>query len=172
MAQAISLDSKLKAGGNAVFRLAILFASILILFSAAYAQGNTKDVYQRDSNPDFFKKLPEVNPKDLPSRELSGIVRDSRDNPVKGAIVTLTNLKTKAARSFVTKDDGRYNFDRVIKADDYEVRARFRGRDSETKKLSTYDPRAKAIMNLHFDKSIDEAETAPAPSAEAKKQKS
>ena len=158
-----------------MFRFAILFLSVFFVFTAVYAQGNTKDVYQRDSNPDFFKKLPEVNPKDLPSREMSGIVRDAYDNPVNGAIVTVTNLKTKAARSFVTKEDGRYLFDHVVKADDYEVRARFRGRNSETKKLTTYDPRNKPVMNLHFDKSIDEPEDAPAPapakSAEAKKQK-
>ena len=151
-----------------MFRYAVLLVSTLLVLSAAYAQGNTKDVYQRDSNPDFFKKLPEVNPKDLPSREMSGIVRDAYDNPVRGAIVTLTNLKTKAARSFVTKEDGRYNFDRVIKADDYEVRARFRGRNSETKKLTNYDPRNKPVMNLHFDKSIDQPEAAPAKSEEVK----
>lgn len=154
-----------------MFRFVILFLSILLMFTTAFAQGNTKDVYQRDSNPDFFKKLPEVNPKDLPSRELSGIVRDSDGNPVNGAIVALTNLKTKAARSFVTKEDGRYMFDHVVKADDYEVRARFRGRNSETKKLSTYDPRSKAVMNLHFDKSIEEPEEVPAKSEEAKKPK-
>lgn len=155
-----------------MLRSVILVVSILFLFQAAFSQGNTKDVYQRDTGPGFFKKLPEVNPKDQPSRELSGIVRDSRDNPIAGAIVTLTNLTTKAARSFVTKDDGRYSFDRVIKADDYEVRARFRGRNSETKKLTSYDPRNKAVMNLHFDKSIDEAEAAPAPQSEGKKPKS
>ena len=154
-----------------MLRYAILLISVLVAFSAAYAQGNTKDVYQRDSNPDFFKKLPEVNPKDAPSREISGIVRDAYDNPVNGAIVTLTNLKTKAARSFVTKADGRYNFDGVLKADDYEVRARFHGRNSETKKLTTYDPRYKPVMNLHFDKSIDAKEATPAKSEETKKPK-
>ncbi|MCZ2153877.1 MAG: carboxypeptidase-like regulatory domain-containing protein [Bryobacterales bacterium] len=155
-----------------MLRSVILVVSIFFLFQTAFSQGNTKDVYQRDTGPGFFKKLPEVNPKDQPSRELSGIVRDSRDNPIAGAIVTLTNLTTKAARSFVTKDDGRYSFDRVIKADDYEVRARFRGRNSETKKLTSYDPRNKAVMNLHFDKSIDEAEAAPAPQSEGKKPRS
>jgi hypothetical protein len=156
-------------GVHAVFRFTVLCIASLILLSGAFAQGNTKDVYQRETNPDFFKKLPETNPKDLPSRELTGIVRDAYDNPVKGAIVTLTNLKTKAARSFVTKEDGRYTFDRVVKADDYEVRARFRGRDSETKKLSTYDPRDKPTINLRFDKSIDKPEETGSSSASAEK---
>jgi hypothetical protein len=156
-------------GVYAVFRFAVLCLASIFVLSAAFAQGNTKDVYQRDTNPDFFKKLPETNPKDLPSRELNGIVRDAYDNPVKGAIVTLTNLKTKAARSFITKEDGRYNFDRVVKADDYEVRARFRGRDSETKKLSTYDPRDKPVLNLRFDKTIDKPEEPASPSASTAK---
>ncbi|MDZ7638802.1 MAG: carboxypeptidase-like regulatory domain-containing protein [Bryobacterales bacterium] len=153
-----------------MFRFATVLFATLFLLSAAYAQGNTKEVYQRDTNPDFFKKLPDINPKDVPNREIGGVVRDAYDNPVKGAIVTLTNMKTKAARSFVTKEDGRYAFDRVIKADDYEVRARFRGRDSDTKKLTTYDPRNKPVLNLRFDKSIDEPEEeAPSKSAAAKK---
>lgn len=135
-----------------MFRLLLLTASVFILSSGALAQGNTKDVYQRDTGPGFFKKLPEINPKDVPSRELIGIVRDENGDPLKGAIVTITNLKTKAAKSFVTKDDGRYRFDQLIKADDYEVKARFQGRDTETKSLSTYDPRDKPTLNLQFEK--------------------
>lgn len=135
-----------------MFRLLVLTASVFILSSGALAQGNTKDVYQRDTGPGFFKKLPEINPKDVPSRELIGIVRDENGDPLKGAIVTVTNLKTKAAKSFVTKDDGRYRFDQLIKADDYEVKARFQGRDTETKSLSTYDPRDKPTLNLQFEK--------------------
>lgn len=135
-----------------MFRLLLLTVTVLVISASAFSQGNTKDVYQRDTGPGFFKRMPEVNPKDVPSRELSGIVRDENDDPVKGAIVTVTNLKTKAARSFVTKEDGRYSFDQLIKADDYEVKARLQGRDTETKSLTTFDPRDKPTLNLKFEK--------------------
>ncbi len=135
-----------------MLRLLFLTISLLTLSGMLAAQGNTKDVYQRDTGPGFFKKLPEVNPKDVPSRALIGIIRDENGDPLKGAIVTITNLKTKAARSFVTKEDGRYRFDQLIKADDYEVKARFQGRDTETKSLSTFDPRDKPNINLQFEK--------------------
>ena len=135
-----------------MFRLLLLTVTVLVISASAFSQGNTKDVYQRDTGPGFFKRMPEVNPKDVPSRELSGIVRDENDDPVKGAIVTVTNLKTKAARSFVTKEDGRYSFDQLIKADDYEVKARLQGRDTETKSLTTFDPRDKPTLKLKFEK--------------------
>lgn len=136
----------------AVLRFILLAVSVSVLAFSAFGQGNTKDVYQRDSGPGFFKKVPEVNPKDVPSRELAGIVRDENDDPLAGAIVTLTNLKTKASRSFVTKDDGRYRFDQLIKADDYQVQAKMQGRVTEAKSLSTFDPREKPTLNLKFEK--------------------
>ena len=145
--------------------LSLLAASFVL---CGFAQGNAKDVYQRDTGPGFFKKLPPVNPKDVPMRELAGIVRDADDNPVKGAIVTLTNVKTKAARSFVTKDDGRYSFDRLVKADDYEVHALLKGRKTETKSLSTYDPREKPVLNLRFEEP-PKTETAESKDSAAKK---
>ncbi|MCU0228486.1 MAG: carboxypeptidase-like regulatory domain-containing protein [Bryobacterales bacterium] len=140
-------------------RVLFLVISVFVVTACASAQGNTKDVYQRETGPGFFKKLPEVNPKDVPSRELNGIVRDASGSPLKGAIVTITNLKTKAGRSFVTKDDGRYRFDLLVKADDYEVKARFQGKDTDTKTLSTFDPREKPTLNLQFEKT-------PAPAKE------
>lgn len=133
-------------------RVLFLATAVFVLALCAAAQGNTKEVYQRDTGPGFFKKLPEVNPKDVPSRALTGIVRDANGDPIKGAIVTITNLKTKAGKSFVTKEDGRYRFDLLVKADDYEVKARFQGKDTEVKTLSTFDPRDKPTLNLQFEK--------------------
>lgn len=146
----------------------LLAASILLVSAASFAQGNTKEVYQRDTGPGFFKKMPEINPKDVPSRALTGLVRDEDGEPIKGAIVTVTNLKTKAGKSFVTKADGRYQFDQLIKADDYEVKARFQGRETEAKSLSTFDPREKPVLNLQFEKapaSKSEPATAAAKSS-------
>ncbi len=142
-----------------MLRALLLTIVVLALTTFTAAQGNTKDVYQRDTGPGFFKKLPEVNPKDVPSRELSGIIRDHHGDPLKGAIVTITNLKTKSAKSFVTKDDGRYRFDLLVKADDYEVKARFQGRDTDSKTLSTYDPRDKPVLNLQFEKAPPKEKT-------------
>jgi len=140
-----------------VLRFLLLAFATTLLLSTAYAQGNTKEVYQRDTGPAFGKKLPELNPKDVPTRELAGIVRDENDDPVEGAIVHLRNVKTKAGRSFVTKKDGRYKFDQLIKSEDYEVYANRQGRATETKSLSTYDPREKPTLNLRFEKQKSQA---------------
>ena len=151
--------------------LRLLLFSFAAIFLAAplMGQGNTKDVYQRDTGPGFFKKLPNLNPKDVPSRELTGIVRDENGDPLESAIVTVTNVKTKAAKSFVTKEDGRYRFDLLIKADDYEVKAKFQGRDTETKTLSSFDPREKPTLNLLFEKEPEKKEkAAESPSKEKK----
>ena len=148
-----------------MFRSLLLTAATTLLAVASFSQGNTKDVYQRDTGPGFFKKMPEINPKDVPSRELNGIVRNEDGDPLKGAIVTVTNMKTKAGRSFVTKDDGRYRFDQLVKSDDYEVKAKLQGKETDTKSLSTYDPREKPTLNLQFQKEAPRKETAESTAA-------
>lgn len=147
-----------------MLRLTLLAVTVFMLALPMFGQGNAKDVYQRDTGPEFGKKLPEINPKHVPTRELKGIIRDENDNPVGGAIVTVKNVKTKVSRSFVTKDDGRYTFDQLIKADDYEVSAKFQGRVTPTKTLSTFDPREKPTLNLKFEKAATETKKESASS--------
>jgi hypothetical protein len=91
------------------------------------------------------KKLNE----DPNSRTLEGVVTDAGGNPANGAIVQLKDLKTLAIRSFVTHEDGKYHFAGLSTNGDYEVRATTSGgQSSGTKRLSVYDTKKTATINL------------------------
>jgi hypothetical protein len=44
----------------AVLRLTLLAVTVFMLALPMFGQGNAKDVYQRDTGPEFGKKLPEI----------------------------------------------------------------------------------------------------------------
>jgi hypothetical protein len=88
--------------------------------------------------------------KDMRFRAVHGIVKDEHDNPVKGALVNLKNLKTKQTLTFITKQDGRYNFDRLSRDEDYELSAAFHAKTTPVKKLSQFDPQMDSMRILSF----------------------
>ncbi|MCS6953055.1 MAG: carboxypeptidase-like regulatory domain-containing protein [Bryobacterales bacterium] len=81
-------------------------------------------------------------------RSVQGAVYDANDQPVEGAIVKLKNLKTLQVRSFVTQRDGTYYFHGLSTDVDYELRAEHGEAASDTKTLSVFDSRRKAVINL------------------------
>jgi hypothetical protein len=55
-------------------------------------------------------------------------------------------------RSFITKDDGAFNFQGLSQSVDYELKAETReGAASATKILTVYDERKAAIINLKVE---------------------
>lgn len=81
-------------------------------------------------------------------RSVQGAVYDANDQPVEGAIVKLKNMKTLQVRSFITQRDGTYYFHGLSTDVDYELRAEYGEASSETKTLSVFDSRRKAVINL------------------------
>ena len=73
-----------------------------------------------------------------------------------GALVTLTNLQKGEKITFITKKDGRYNFDDVAFNVDYEVAARSGNLHSEVKKLSQYDDTVNFVRILEVAPSKDD----------------
>lgn len=101
-------------------------------------------------NPPLFKG--EKPKKDDASRAVSGAVRDPDDKLLAGAIVKLKDTKSLAIRSFITKDDGAYNFQGLSASVDYEIKAETReGASSATKVLTVYDTRKAAVINLKIE---------------------
>ncbi|MCD6358059.1 MAG: carboxypeptidase regulatory-like domain-containing protein [Thermoproteales archaeon] len=94
----------------------------------------------------FFNKKKEQKPED--SRSVSGIVLDPRGDPVEGAVVQLKDTKTLKVRSFITLKDGGYRFHGLSTDTDYELRATHDQLASRTRRLSVYDSRKKAVINL------------------------
>lgn len=84
-------------------------------------------------------------------RSVQGVVRDASDNSVEGAVVKLKNMKNLQVRSFITQRDGSYYFHGLSANVDYELKAEYADAESDTRTLSIYDSRRKAIINLKLE---------------------
>ena len=116
-----------------VSRLATLAAIAVLCAGLAAAQRN-KD-----------KEDPNV-------RNLQGQVTDPDGKPAVGAVVQLKDTRTLQVRSFITQDNGEYRFSGLRVDTDYEIKADFNGMSSDTKRLSNFDTRKMATVNLKLNK--------------------
>src|ERR1700681_610059 len=85
-------------------------------------------------------------------RSLEGQVVDPDDKPVAGAVVQLKDTRTLQVRSFITQADGSYRFSGLRADTDYEIKADYYGMSSDNKRLSNFDTRKIAIVNLKLNK--------------------
>jgi len=85
-------------------------------------------------------------------RSLQGQVNDPDDKAVAGAVVQLKDTRTLQVRSFITQADGSYRFSGLRADTDYEVRADYNGMSSDNKRLSNFDTRKIALVNLKLNK--------------------
>ncbi|HSW48846.1 MAG TPA: carboxypeptidase-like regulatory domain-containing protein [Bryobacteraceae bacterium] len=84
-------------------------------------------------------------------RSVEGVVENPQGAPVDGAVVQLKNAKTLQVRSFITQNAGAYYFHGLSPDVDYELRAEYRGLSSPVRRLSVFDSRKKAIVNLKLE---------------------
>jgi hypothetical protein len=85
-------------------------------------------------------------------RLLSGKVLDPQDNPVAGAIVYLSNMRTHAVKTYIVGQDGSYRFPGLSTVD-YEVYAQFNNHKSDTRSVSQFDDRSQVYIDLKIDAS-------------------
>jgi hypothetical protein len=91
--------------------------------------------------------------KDDPTiRSLQGQVVDPDGKPVAGGVVQLKDTRTLQIRSFITEPDGEYRFSGLRTDTDYEVKAESNGLASDSKRLSNFDSRKIATINLKLNK--------------------
>jgi hypothetical protein len=89
-------------------------------------------------------------------RNLQGQVADPDDKPVAGAVVQLKDTRTLQVRSFITQANGDYRFSGLRADTDYEVKAEYNGMTSDNKRLSNFDTRKIATVNLKLNKKADQ----------------
>ena len=89
---------------------------------------------------------------DAAARSLEGVVLDAQENYVSGAVVKLEDMRTLQVRSFITKEDGKYHFSGLKTEVEYRVRADYQDSTSDWKRLSIFDSRKVASINLKVDK--------------------
>jgi protocatechuate 3,4-dioxygenase beta subunit len=84
-------------------------------------------------------------------RSVEGVVEDPLGNPVEGAVVQLKNAKTLQVRSFITQREGNYYFHGLSPDVEYELKAEFKNMSSPVRRLTVFDNRRKAIINLKLE---------------------
>ncbi len=108
-------------------------------------------------------RLPaEKKPKpDDNTRSLQGIVFDPDGNPAVQAVVQLKDSRTLQVISFITKGDGAYHFANLKTDVEYQVKAEHEGLSTDWKRLSIFDTRKVAEMNLKLQKKGPEKKEQP-----------
>jgi len=101
-------------------------------------------------NSNVFLENKEKPPKPSEARTISGLVKDRNDNPIRGAIVQLKDMKTSKVIDFPTKDDGKFAFHDLHMDIDYELTAKHDGLTS-MKKVSIYDTRKNVILTFKLE---------------------
>ena len=113
---------------------AVLLAAVLTVWCAGLGLAQKKE-----------KEDPTV-------RSLQGQVTDPEDKPAVGAVVQLKETRTLQVRSFITQANGEYRFSGLRADTDYEIKADYNGMSSDTKRLSNFDTRKIATVNLKINK--------------------
>ena len=102
------------------------------------------------SHSDDDDKSEKPDKKSVTERPVSGVVTDSDDKPVVGAIVQLKNTKTLKVLVAMTRGNGEFQFMALSKNVDYELTAVFKDHSSAPRRLSMFDSRAKPVVNLQI----------------------
>jgi hypothetical protein len=84
-------------------------------------------------------------------RSVRGRVVNNAGAPISGAIVYLNDLNTKTVTSYITPADGHYGFQQLSPNDDYKVWAKFEGKESPTKTISSFDNRETFHVTLQIE---------------------
>ncbi len=129
--------------------ISVSFFAAAIVFSGSLLNAQSKQQTDPTYHPDPMYSKSQKKKMDK-YRMVHGIVKDERDNPLKGALVNLKNLKTNQTTTYITKADGKYTFDELSREQDYELSAAFSGKTTPVKKISHYDPETSSMRILSF----------------------
>ena len=83
-----------------------------------------------------------------PTRTVTGMVLDKEDNPIEGAVVTLTDVSNGKENKTYTQKDGRYQFSGLEPTRNYDVQATFHGEPSQVRHVTPLDPRDRIVLHL------------------------
>jgi hypothetical protein len=108
--------------------------------------GNKPSVYVGGDNPNRTEKKDKSR-----MRDVKGAVRDQNENPVEGALVKIREIRTGKTITSRTGKDGSYVFHDLSMDNDYELTATRDDSEPAVRRLSQYDTRKPATINLHLE---------------------
>jgi hypothetical protein len=149
----------------------LLFAIVTVAAITATASAQATDPNPAHAPSVFLGNHRPPNKKDKQptSRSVKGKVVDNSGQPLEGALVTVSDAKAQEKRTFITKKDGRYNFDDLRFTVDYQLQARYKDAVSEPRKLSQYDRTVDMVRILDIPSGASPATEAKKEEAEPKK---
>jgi Carboxypeptidase regulatory-like domain len=136
---------------------------ILLLAGTVCAQKKSDDPQFKGGNVPFFEK--DAKGDKSTTRTIRGVVRDARDAPVSGAVVTLTNKESKESQSITSGNDGTFAFDDCKKRVDYELKAAYKREVTPARLVSSFNTVASPFVELKL------GAAKPADAPESKKTK-
>jgi hypothetical protein len=86
-----------------------------------------------------------------PGRLLTGKVVDKQDDVIPNAVVYVTDLSSRAVKTYIVGPDGTYRFPALSTTVDYEVYAQYNGKTSDTKRISQFNDRKVLSVVLRID---------------------
>ncbi len=122
----------------------------LLLVSAAAVAIVSAQQTDPSNKPHVFLENKAKPPKPSSARLINGIVKDQADNPIRGAIVQLKDLRTSKVIDFATKEDGKFAFRDLSMDINYEVTAK-NGTVTEMKKVTPYDTRREIVLTFRLE---------------------
>jgi hypothetical protein len=125
----------------------LVFASLAM---ASFACAQVADNKPADTNKIGVTR-PEKTDKHHPPRSVIGAIEDKDGNPVTGAMVYLKDMQTGKERAIAATPEGKYRFDDLNKAVDYQITAVKGKAKSAPKLLSNFDTRRLPVMNLTIE---------------------
>jgi carboxypeptidase family protein len=144
-------------GAKKMIKKQLILLTSLCLFAlgtTALAQQGTP-VPEADpsqpSNPKGDKWFGKKDKKPDKMRTVVGVVKDPKGEFVQGAVVRLKDTKTLEVRSFITLKNGEFRFHGLSMETDYELQATYQGDASRKRRLTVFDSRKKATMDLKIE---------------------
>lgn len=82
------------------------------------------------------------------TKTIQGEVLDRDSQPIVGASVELTDVTSGKTLGIYSESGGRYQFTELKPSDDYQVRAAYKGQQSDVRHVSALDDEATRVLNL------------------------
>jgi len=82
------------------------------------------------------------------TRSVQGVVLDAKDNALPGAIVYLKNSRSRAERTYIVGDDGKFSFHGLAPNTDFDLYSEYQGKKSSTRTVSSFDSRSEIVLDL------------------------
>lgn len=83
-------------------------------------------------------------------RNVQGHVLDAQGKDINGAIVYLKNSSSGDIKTYISTDQGLYQFVNLSANSDYTLWAAWKGKKSSTRTISSFDTRKKIYIDLHI----------------------